>query len=229
MDAQWHPLDRTSPVLTLRNAQVGTLHDSVSTWPSRVDLDGFMYGRLGGGSNRTVGQWLDWLMKSTYPGKRFNPQPYTYLGKILTDAGRRDEGQALQFAAREGERRQSKADGNWAHWIGLSVLRWLCGYGIGMYTFIVIPWLVCSVAVGVIVLRFSRTARTKGALWCAGASMERLLPIIELNKEFSEFFYDPQRERLRGWQLAFFAFYSLWGWVLGLLLVAAMSGLTQGP
>jgi hypothetical protein len=55
-----------------------------------------------------------------------------------------------------------------------------------------------------------------------------LLPIIELNKEFGEFFYDPQRERLQGWQLAFFSAYALWGWVLGLLLVAAMSGLTQG-
>jgi hypothetical protein len=229
MDPEWHPLDPTSPVLTLRNAQVGTLHDSVGAWPSRVDLDGFTYGRLGGGSNRTIEKWEDWLKKSTYPGKGFNPQPYTYLGKILTEAGRRDEGQALQFAAREGERRQAEADGKWAHWIGLSVLCWLCGYGIGMYTFIVIPWVICSVGVGVIVLRFSRAARAKGVLWCTGASMERLLPIIELNKEFSEFFYDPQRRRFQAWQLAFFAFYGLWGWVLGALLIAAMSGLTQGP
>jgi hypothetical protein len=229
MDVEWRPLDSTSPVLTLRNAQAGTLHDSVGAWPDRVDLDGFTYARLGAGSNRTVEQWNNWLKKSTYAGKRFNPQPYTYLAKVLNEAGNRDEGQALQFAAREGERRQALADRNWGRWIGLSVLRWLCGYGIGVYTFIVVPWVICSVAVGVIALRFSRVACAKGILWCTGASMERLLPIAELNKEFSEFFYDPQRERLRPWQLAFFGFYGLWGWVLGLVLIAAMSGLTQGP
>jgi hypothetical protein len=34
-------------------------------------------------------------------GKRFNPQPHTYLGKILTEAGGREKGQAHEFTARE--------------------------------------------------------------------------------------------------------------------------------
>src|SRR6266704_759158 len=78
---------------------------------------------------------------------------------------------------------------------------------IGMYTFIAIPWVLGSVAIGVLALRRSRAARANGVWWCIGASLERLLPIIELNKEFSDFFFDPNRERLRSWQLAFFAVY----------------------
>ena len=63
--------------------------------------------------------------------------------------------------------------------------------------------------------------------WCIGCSLEKLLPIIELSREFGDFLNDPKRERLRSWQIAFFSGFALWGWVLGLLLVAAMSGLTQ--
>jgi hypothetical protein len=228
LDAQWRTTDEISPALTLSNAQAGTMQDSLSAWPARVDLEGFTYSRLPGNGERTVEQWENWLQKSTYGEKHFNPQPYTQLSKILTEAGHRDQGLALQFAAREGERRQAARSGDWAHWFGLSALRWLSGYGIGMYTFIAIPWVLGSVVIGVLALRRSRAARANGVWWCIGASTERLLPIIELNKEFSEFFFDPKRERLHGWQLAFFGLYGLWGWVLGLLLIAAMSGLTQG-
>ncbi len=227
-DVQWLPIDEISPALTLSNAEAATMADTLSAWPSRVDLDGFTFSRLRGSDDRTVEQWENWLKKSTYGEKRFNSQPFSHLGKILTEAGHRDQGLALQFAAREGERWQAARNGDWSHWLGLSALRWLSGYGIGMYTFIAIPWVLGSVAIGVLALRRSRAARANGVWWCIGASLERLLPIIELNKEFSDFFFDPNRERLRSWQLAFFAVYSLWGWVLGLVLISAMSGLTQG-
>ena len=39
-----------------------------------------------------------------------------------------------------------------------------------------------------------------GFVWCFGASLARLLPVIEINKEFTAFFDDPKRERLTGWQ-----------------------------
>jgi hypothetical protein len=34
----------------------------------------------------------------------------------------------------------------------------------------------------------------KGLILCVGASWDRLLPIVELNAEFKDFFNDPQRE-----------------------------------
>jgi hypothetical protein len=33
-----------------------------------------------------------------------------------------------------------------------------------------------------------------GFVWCFGASLSPLLPVIEINKEFTEFFNDPKRE-----------------------------------
>jgi hypothetical protein len=57
--------------------------------------------------------------------------------------------------------------------------------------------------------------------------LSRVLPVIEINKEFSDFFNDPKRQRLKGWQVAAFSVMVLVGWILGLLLIAAMTGLIQ--
>ena len=51
--------------------------------------------------------------------------------------------------------------------------------------------------------------------------------MIEVNKEFTEFFNDPERERLTGWQSFIFAAMGMVGFVLGAILLAAVSGLTQ--
>ena len=66
-----------------------------------------------------------------------------------------------------------------------------------------------------------------GFVWCFGASLARLLPVIEINKEFTAFFDDPKRERLTGWQSFIFNAMGIVGFVLGAILLAAVSGLTQ--
>jgi hypothetical protein len=73
-------------------------------------------------------------------------------------------------------------------------------------------------------------ARTenRGFLWCLGASLSRLLPIIEINKEFTEFFNDPERMRLNALQSIIFSGVGIFGWFLGIVLVAAVTGLTHG-
>jgi hypothetical protein len=68
-----------------------------------------------------------------------------------------------------------------------------------------------------------------GFLWCFGATLARLLPVIEINKEFTKFFNDPERERLTGRQSFVFSAIGIVGWVLGAILVAAVAGLNQGP
>jgi hypothetical protein len=70
-------------------------------------------------------------------------------------------------------------------------------------------------------------AKRHGAIWCFGASLARLLPVIEINKEFTAFFDDPKRERLTGWQSFIFSAIGIVGFVLGAILIAAVSGLTQ--
>ena len=52
-------------------------------------------------------------------------------------------------------------------------------------------------------------------LYAASAPVSnRLLPVIEVNKEFTEFFNDPGRTRLTGWQSFVFSFIGIVGWVL---------------
>ena len=52
--------------------------------------------------------------------------------------------------------------------------------------------------------------------------------MIEINKEFTDFFNDPKRERLTGWQRFIFSAMGIVGFVLSAILIAAVSGLTQG-
>jgi hypothetical protein len=62
---------------------------------------------------------------------------------------------------------------------------------------------------------------------CRAGSKAQLLPVIEVNKEFTDFFNDPKRRRLKGWQATLFSALGVVGWVLGAVLVVAVSGLTQ--
>jgi hypothetical protein len=69
-------------------------------------------------------------------------------------------------------------------------------------------------------------ARRHGRIWCCGATLNRLLPVIEINKEFTEFFNDPYRQRLTHRESFAFSLIGIVGWVLGAILIAAVSGLT---
>jgi hypothetical protein len=66
-----------------------------------------------------------------------------------------------------------------------------------------------------------------GFVWCWGASLARLLPVIEINKEFTDFFNDPLRNRLTDFQTFVFSFIGVLGWFLAAVLVAAVSGITK--
>jgi hypothetical protein len=244
----WSP-PSPGAALILRNAHARTFqsrleqasNNPIDDWPDHVDLDGFIYDELDDhsfeGTKQRLRAWEKWLTKSTGGAEDgaeatpFNPQPYALLAKRLDDQGERDAANELRYIAREKERADAATVGGWlsGRWWLLSALKWLIGYGIGFGPFKVVYWVIGSILLGVLLLLPSREARHKGVLWCVGATTERLLPIIELNKEFADFFDDQRRKRLAGWQIAFFSVYALWGWLLGLLLVAAMSGLTQAP
>jgi len=233
----WSQPHLRTPLLKLRNTQVGALQDSPSAWPSVIVLEGFSYSHLGGfgaaGTDdariRPVKVWKSWLAKDGGPNRGYSPQPYAQLASVLVAAGRRDTANAILFAGRQREWKEALRDRRLGRLLWLTLLRLLCGYGIGIRTFYVVPWIIISVALGTAVLWFCAPVAThqKGLLWCAGASLDRLLPIIQLNKEFGDFFNDPERKRLTGAVIAFFAGLGLWGWVLGCFLIAAVSGLTQ--
>jgi len=103
----------------------------------------------------------------------------------------------------------------------------LSGYGIGSYTFRVLYSLIVLTIVSVFVLRYSPAK--PGWPWCIGASLQAILPAVTLSKEFSNFFDHRKINRFKGWHIAYFSVISIAGWVLGLFLVAALTGLTQKP
>ena len=224
--ATWPLAAGAADVLLLRDVQVGTLQD-LAVYPVGMDVSGLTYERLASfytkNDDQVISEWKNWVKKANHVGS----QPYAQLEKIFAAAANHDRVLEIQFIAREAERFEARANGDWGRWAWLNALRWLCGYGIGTYTFIVIPWVFGSVLLGVLVLGHVKPGNVKSVGWRIGASVDRLLPIIELNKEFGDYFNDPQRTRLAAWQVGFFSMYALWGWVLGLLLIAAMSGLTQ--
>jgi hypothetical protein len=84
-------------------------------------------------------------------------------------------------------------------------------------------------ATGAVLLRWTVPAARyphRGKIWCLGASLSRLLPVIEINKELTDFFNDPS-PALQRWQAILFSVLGVIGWLLGAVLVIAFSGLTQ--
>jgi cytoskeletal protein CcmA (bactofilin family) len=234
--AKWRHPNRELPSILLRNTTALALRDTPDSWPNNIDIEGFTYTHLGafGGPeagdarDRSVGDWKAWLAKDRSGSKTYGPRPYAHLSSVLAAVGRRDQAQAIQFAGRERERVTSLRQGRLGRWMWLTILAYVCGYGIGGYTFRVLWWIGGAVLLGTTILwEFTPAAHAKGLIWCFGASLARMLPIVQLNKEFADFFDDPDRIRLSGWLSAFFDGLGLLGWVLGSFLVAALSGLTQ--
>jgi hypothetical protein len=233
--------------LLLVNATVGELQDGPvgkrdscptdehppqppNGWPTAktIAFDGFAYNHLGAsagaaGSNMRERRLCWWLERDA----DYSSQPYVQLASVMTAHGDPDNAAGVLYYGRVRETRLAWADGAYQTWLMLAALNVATGYGLGTYTFRAFWWITFLTAVGVVLLTWSPGAGGKSLVWRTGAALTRLLPGIELNKEFTDFFDDPERRRLKGWQVAVFSAFVVIGWVLGLFLVAAMTGLTQ--
>jgi hypothetical protein len=225
------------PKFILRNFQVGAFQDSPDAWPPVLDLEGFRYDRLGGFgttestdmATRSPDEWIDWLARD----RTFKNQPYTQLSTVLAKAGYRDPADDIQFAGRRREREEiCKQSNQPASCAWLTTLSVVAGYGVGLHTFRVLWGVSLFTLLGAVVLSFSRKGRQHGVGWRLGASLHRLLPIISLSKEFEDFFDNRPTDldsahNLNRFQVGYFAVHAIVGWALGLILLAAMSGLTS--
>jgi hypothetical protein len=224
-------------LLALRNARIGALQDWPQaegrdpSWPARLDLQGLVYDRLGGSLEsgasgmrlRDPAWYRGWLARD----REFSRQPYQQLAATFRAAGDTDRADAVLIAARDREMTVNWQQGDTLGAAGLLVLKLTIGYGLGSGYTLALVWVVVVTLIGMVVLRASPEARAKGRWWRFGASLDHLLPIIELNPEFGEFFKDPERKRLAGWQQAWFAAQAVFGYVLGAFVAAGMAGLTQ--
>jgi hypothetical protein len=232
----WRRKDGQASKLVLRNAHVGNLSDEKNAWPERgyLTLEGFTFAHLGGFEGQTGTEMrerrMDWWDSWARLDAQYSATPYVQLVSALLDLGDRRDADEIRYLGRQRERETMWQKGHVSRWLSLSVLWLLAGYGIGGYTFSVLEWVLLFTVAGAALLWFTVPAardKHRGALWCFGASLSRMLPVVEINKEFADFFNDPHRARLKGWQSVAFSILAMLGWVLGGILVAAMAGLTQ--
>jgi uncharacterized protein YjbI with pentapeptide repeats len=247
-EARWWGENGPSPVLNLRNAHIGNLADTDKAWPKKgnIYLNGVTIDHLGGSLGDTEAEMLKrgagwWDSNWANLNIKYSPSPYSQLSAAFLAMGDREDANEIRYRAREHERKVAWDDGNWVSWLGLGALSYIAGYGIGYHTFIVVFWVIVFALVGALILWCSVPEAAKeyrkqnglgdslrGMLWCFGASLNRLLPIIDL-KEFKGIFEEPEKVSLKLWQRFAFAALGLTGWILGGVLLLAVSGLTQNP
>ena len=228
----WTGQDGEHRALNLRNTHIGNLADAKYAWPvqGQLHLDGFTFGHLGGFAGDTEPEmrdrgmewWDDWASRDI----KYSPAPYAQLAAALTNAGDRDAANEIRYLSRVRERETEKG----FSYIWSGALQYVAGFGIGTYTFRVLWWVLGISLLGALYLR-TRVQGVRdenhGIVWCFGASLSRLLPVIDINEDFKGFFKDPNRATLTGLQSFVFSAMGIVGWVLGAILIAAVSGLTQ--
>ncbi len=185
-----------------------------------LELDGFVYDRLGGfgqEKRKEMITWPDrWYIAWLNCDGNYTPQPYEHLAELFRKAGYPAKANNILRASRNRAREQARKDGPWWHYVGLSVLRIVMGYGIGMGYFLsLIPVLVFSV-IGFVVLECTPEGPTD---WVGRAaySLGQLVPLA--NVDF--------KGTLSGWVQLYFVFHRLIGLLLASCLAAGIAGLTQ--
>ena len=220
--------------LNLRNAHIGSRMDARNDWPTKGQLllEGLTFGRLGGIGGDTGPQmhdqeakwWDNWARRDPH----YSPATYAQLAAAFTNSGDRDAADDIRYLRREREREMACKENRLGSCILQTALGSVAGYGVGSHTFKVIPWVLVFWLAGVALLWLTvPAAKNRGVIWCACASLAQLLPVIPINKELTDFFNDPERKCLKGWQVFVFSALGVVGLALGAILLIAVSGLTQ--
>jgi uncharacterized protein YjbI with pentapeptide repeats len=215
--------------IDLRNAHVGSLVDNKLSSPKHLHLYGFTFARLGAeATKRGINWWDGWARLDDDQ----SATQYEQLANAFAGLGDHDTVDAIHYAERA--RAQEKTSGLAFVWS--SALRWAAGYGIGTYMFRALGWAFALAALGALILRFSvkgvrapvEGIQKHGMIWCFGASVNRLLPVLSLKKEFVDFFDDPKLNQFKPWQDFLFVALAVLGWVLGAIVIAAFATITHG-
>jgi hypothetical protein len=176
---------------------------------------------------RPASSYVAWLARH----RPFSPQPYEQLAKVLRASGEPGKANDILYAARERQRRDYGDAGKWGKWLGMSVLKWAIGYGLGRRYFRALIWVALFTAIGALLLRFLGHQPEKDWLTLAFASFDQLLPAITLDRAHDALFSSAAGADASYAQPAplirYFYVHKLIGWVLGIFLVAGLAGLTQ--
>lgn len=215
-DPKWNEDDGVD----LGNARVGAIQVPMD-WDKGINLDGFRYNQLGGDvlvETPMLSRDANWYIEFLALQNNYSPQPYKFLAEKLRENGQTEKAEKVLYAGRNRERENSGV----IRWSWLTIQKYVIGYGIGNYIFYVCYWIFIFVLLGTVVIYMSEEGKKgeRGITWAIFYSVDKLLPIIKLNKE---------HEDLMPTGLAKYYFYVhiFAGYVLALFLVAGISGLTS--
>jgi uncharacterized protein YjbI with pentapeptide repeats len=218
--------------LILRNARASVLHEDGS-WPKYVELDGFTYDRIGGiGEMDSVSldrqafreRYVAWLEHDP----TYTPQPYEQLAGVFRRAGEPERASDVLYASRERARRKAGEERVALfgflpvrvcsrRYLGMSLLNWTIGYGVGYRYFRCLWWILGFTALGTAVLYLGVPTIEPGD--CVVYSLVKLLPFAKLD-EF-------KGVTLSSLAKCYFYLHQLVGYVLAGFLAAGLAGLTQ--
>ena len=215
---------RQNPILFLWNASVGGLVDNPSSWPENLQiiLRDFTYERLtplpGPGQGIGVLRDADWYVNWLARDSTGSFQPYRQLARVLASYGADARARTVLIAGRE---RHRTALPWWSpeRWF-LFVLRWTIGYGYGAGELRALYGALLLLLLGTTVARF------QGPQWLDGErlgfwySLDMLLPGFRLTERYA-------RVELPRGPRFYFHFHRLAGYILLLLALAGLTGLTE--
>jgi hypothetical protein len=244
----WEMKDGRAGHLNLRNAHLGGLADPREAWPEEsypsdpkiqsledgpLELEGFTFAHVRGfdgerwkerfgNQEKKPGLWDNWARLD----HNYSPGPYTQLANYFVTTGDHENANKILYRGRVRER---ETQGGFAYvWSGL--LQNVAGFGIGNNAFVVLVWVFGFCTVGMIMLKFTVQGvsdENHGLIWCFGASLSRLLPVIDINEDIKDFYKNPMRNMFEPWQNFFFSLIGIVGWILAAILAAAVSGITH--
>ena len=220
--------------MILQDAQVAVVHDGLfqsrgggTVHGSKVpvfEIDGLHYSGLHddsvGVGHHTSDLYVAWLSRD----KSFTSQPYHHLASLLREKGEYRAAARVLFKARQRERETICKDpvlSGLSGCAGMWLLEIGVGYGIGVYSFLALLWVVVMSFAGALIIRFTSD---KSFWWSAWASLDYMLPLVELNSAHREHI----EGKLPEWAQSSLYVQALSGWLLASFVVAAVAGLTQG-
>jgi hypothetical protein len=217
--ASWSP----NSILTLRNTSVGAIQDYLRTsWPNKLDLNGFTYHNLGGLSepddpdpmiNRPAEWFEGWLRKQA----SYSPAPYQQLASVLREQGKPDTADEVLYDGKQRERAQSSP----LRYIGLTLYKGFIGYG--YYLFWSGYWALGLLAAGTLMLWLSREGWRVSChynfIYGIVYSFDMLLPLIRLRERHYQI-------DLTGWVRYYFYIHKIMGYVIASFLIAGIAWLT---
>lgn len=192
-----------------------------SELPPELQLEGFTYSYIGQrpfqstSSERLPAEWyIEFLGRD----KKYSPQPYEKLAKVLRDSGSAAEANDVLYA---GRKRQLQAAWEecrlfYAFWYFMFMVT----IGFGYRLWLAPIWAICFILLGAWIFRRTPEAKEEGMPYGLAFSFDRLLPLVKLREKHYKI-------DLKGWQRYYFYFHQLMGYILGSFLIAGLSGLTK--